>query len=233
MLSEGKATTKTKVMNYDIHQRPQPVASQSLLAPSVEIGTANQKKPRVAAPPSKAEKELLAMLAKAPKPTMQFIPGSGSPRAVKSKEEDPEEVHYPGFDICADEDEENDGGEQQRDADAQNAQVENMDAEDEDEEEGSKENQAPYVSSGGDPGYMQRVDGRIRRTPYVSPLLPSAHGAACHPSAPHAPAPEPELHAIVCRLKSMRTHSATMTTFSRIRMDTMIRHTFSFSVPYL
>jgi hypothetical protein len=129
-------------------------ATPSLLRPAPEIGNGNQPKPRVAAAPSKAEAELLAVLANAPKPTMQFIPG-GSPRAIRSKEEDPEEVHDPGFDICADEEEETDGGEQLPE---EASQVENMDAEDEDEEEGSKENKAPYVSRYADHRRLYYVD---------------------------------------------------------------------------
>lgn len=116
-----------------------PAASTGLLAPSVVLGQANQPKPRMAAEPSKAEAELLAMLANAPKPTMMFLPGEGHARPMRSKEDDPEEVHYPGFDICADEDEES------SESIVGNDPQENMDAEDEDEEV-SKENQAPHVS---------------------------------------------------------------------------------------
>ena len=126
-----------------VHKFRAAPSTPSLLAPPPEIGSGNQPKPRVAAAPSKGEAELLAVLANAPKPTMQFIPGAGSPRTMRSKEEDPEEVHYPGFDICADEEGETDGGEGLPE---EAADVENMEAEDEDEEEGSKENKAPYVS---------------------------------------------------------------------------------------
>lgn len=117
-----------------------PTAATTLLAPSIELGQANQPKPRVAAEPSKAEAELLAMLANAPKPTVVYLPGEGHARPMRKKEDDPEEVHYPGFDICADEEE--DGAEQE-------VVQESMDAEDEDEEV-SKENQAPHVSVFGD-----------------------------------------------------------------------------------
>jgi hypothetical protein len=201
--------------------RPAPT-TPSLLGPPPVIGSGNQPKPRVAAAPSKAEAELLSVLAKAPKPTMEFIPGAGSPRAMRSKEEDPEEVHYPGFDICADEEEEESGGEQQPEVGAQNAQVESMDAEDEDEEEGSKENQAPYVSCYADHRRLRYVDFFlflfcIRRTPYDSLRLPSVREAACRLSAPHHVA-ELERPAIVCRLKWMATHLATTMIFSRIRI---------------
>jgi hypothetical protein len=124
-------------------------ATPSLLGPAPEIGNGNQPKPRVAAAPSKAETELLTVLANAPKPTMQFIPGAGSPRAMRSKEEDPEEVHDPGFEIYADEDEDTDGGERLPE------EVDNMEAEDEDEEEGSKENKAPYVSRYAEPSVIE------------------------------------------------------------------------------
>jgi len=117
----------------------------NLLAPSLEIGTANQPKPRVAAAPSKAEAQLLEILAKAPKPTQVFLPGAGHSRPMRNKEDDPEEVHYPGFDICADED--NDQGVEfdMGGATDQDVKLEDMDADnEEDEQEESKENQAPY-----------------------------------------------------------------------------------------
>lgn len=117
-----------------------PAASTGLLAPSFVLGQANQPKPRLAAEPSKAEAELLAMLANAPKPTMMFLPGEGHARPMRSKEDDPEEVHYPGFDICADDDDESGSStapEVARDT------LEDMDAEEEAEED-AKENQAPY-----------------------------------------------------------------------------------------
>jgi len=167
----------------------------------------------VAAAPSKAEAKLLAVLANAPKPTMQFIPG-GSPRAMRSKEEDPEEVHYPGFDICADEEEETDGGERLPE---EATQVENMEAEDEDEEEGSKENKEPYVSRYADNHRLCYVDSSTLRTPYNSLRLPSAQEAVCRPSVLH-PVAELELHVIVYRLKWTGTHSATMMIISRIRI---------------
>ena len=106
-----------------------PVKSLALgLAPSLEVGPSyTQPKPRVAAEPSQEEAQLLALLAAAPKPTQVYLPGAAHPRPMRRKEEDPEEDHYPGFDIPADDE-------------VEDSQPHPMEAEDEDE---TKENQRP------------------------------------------------------------------------------------------
>ena len=191
-------------------------ATKSLLAPEAEIG-AHQPKPRVAAAPSKAEVELLKVLESAPRPTMEFLPGAGSPRAMRSKEEDPEEVHYPGFDIYADEEGDEEGEDVQQ-------QVErgHMDAEDEDEDEqeASKENQAPYVSrchnlrSGIDLGWAF-----FHRTPSGLRHLLSARRAVCRPLVLHV-ANSARLE-IVSKPKWTGTHSVMTTIFFKIRRARM------------
>jgi hypothetical protein len=110
----------------------------SLLAPAQELRPGgSQPKPRVAAEPSKAEAELLAALKAAPKPSYYFLPGSGHARPIRPKENDPEEDHYPGFDICVDG--------QSDHAPEQSHETNGMDpSEDEDEEDASKENKPLY-----------------------------------------------------------------------------------------
>ncbi|CCA69057.1 hypothetical protein PIIN_02916 [Serendipita indica DSM 11827] len=112
-------------------RRSSPVKSIALgLAPSLEVGPSyTQPKPRVAAEPSQEEAQLLAALAAAPKPTQVYLPGAAHPRPKRSKEDDPEEDHYPGFDIPVDDDE------------TEEAHPSRMEAEDEDD--ATKENQQP------------------------------------------------------------------------------------------
>jgi hypothetical protein len=116
-----------------------PKPTSTLLAPSLEI-MANQPKPKVAPGPSKAEAELLALLAAAPKPTHDYLPGAGQSRPKRNKEDDPEEDHYPGFDVCEETDSQVDADEHN---DEQTKRTHNMDEEDVDEED-TKENRPPH-----------------------------------------------------------------------------------------
>lgn len=126
-------------------------STPKLLAPAQELSPGgSQPKPRVAAEPSKAEAELLAALRAAPKPNYHFLPGSGHARPIRPKDDDPEEDHYPGFDVCVD-------GQSEQGDDAlerlheQSHETNGMDpsaAEDEEnEEESIKENKPPYDES--------------------------------------------------------------------------------------
>ncbi|KAG8830513.1 hypothetical protein FRC17_004764 [Serendipita sp. 399] len=128
------------------HSRPKKAPLPKLLAPS-SLGSSiqlmpDQPKPRVAAAPSTAEAELLAILAAAPKSTMVYLPGAGKGRPIRNKEDDPEEDHYPGFDIHVD-----DGSEE---ASAQEASEPKplVETDEENEEEVSKENQQPFDAGG-------------------------------------------------------------------------------------
>ncbi|PVF93719.1 hypothetical protein CPB86DRAFT_714780 [Serendipita vermifera] len=111
--------------------------TNTLLAPSLEI-SANQPKPKVAPGPSKAEADLLALLAAAPKPTHDYFPGAGQSRPKRNKEDDPEEDHYPGFDICEEVDSQADMNEHNDEQPRQSHK------EDLGEEEDAKENQPPH-----------------------------------------------------------------------------------------
>ncbi|KAG8874154.1 hypothetical protein FRC20_006665 [Serendipita sp. 405] len=103
-----------------------------------------QPKPRVAEAPSTAEAELLAILAAAPKSTQVYLPGAGQGRPIRNKEDDPEEDHYPGFDIYVDEETADDSAHQEMDETKAP-----VDAEVEDEQDASKENQRPFDDSRG------------------------------------------------------------------------------------
>lgn len=122
-------------------------SGQGLLAPQELSPGGAQPKPRVAAEPSKAEAALLEVLKAAPKPTHMFIPGSGTARPIRRKEEDPEEDHHPGFDICEDtQSERGDVSEKPR-TETNGLNGTRLESE-EDEEEVAKENNPPIDVSG-------------------------------------------------------------------------------------
>lgn len=123
-------------------QQPKPLAGS--LAPSLELQP-HQAKPRVAPEPSPAEAQLLAALAAAPPSNQTYLPGAGHARPKISPEEDPEEDHYPGFDVFVD-----DGSQSEEPAATPSDSAEQRqhemegDGEGEEEEDDAKENQRPH-----------------------------------------------------------------------------------------